>query len=98
MDTFSKADDAELSMKPVAEFNYVRVRFDKETHAINKRNLPIKEGMARINDPHDSVYTVDIDDDDDENDIREKSYYKSNTRRIKKKLKEKYDSSDDRQQ
>ena len=47
------------------------------------RNLRSKETMARIDDPHDSVYIVEIDDDNDENDVLEKSCYKSNMQSIK---------------
>ena len=58
IDNSATADDSALSMKLVADFNYVRVKFEGETHTIDKRNLPSKEVMARIDDPHDSVYTV----------------------------------------
>ena len=83
VDTFSTADDAELSVKSVPEVNFVRVIFGKETLMIEKCILLSKEVITRIDDPHDSVYIVESDDDGDETFIPEKSYYKSNMQRIK---------------
>ena len=64
----STADNVALSTKVVSEYDNVIVTFYEEVYRIEKCGLDSKQKSDIIDDPDDSVFTVDDDEDDDDDD------------------------------